>query len=460
MPDDNKRKDEPQLDAKALQQRILRGVKSDTGEKTGKWVMNLTDGVSDKVDIPTQFDEAKASQFPDEMRSWIDKIFDEFQRYQHEYNRSQTNNDLLIDSERPVYSHAAGTSGSVKYQQTQGQQYFQGHLYTKKYALIVRGHELQIKAWAIPVDVLIGFETVEADFTPYLEMRGAKNNRGLTIWHIDAVPISYEALSAIAKALFSAMVKASKGELKQGERFTLADAAKEVETDTAQFMQRYTMPSDNTALLKPDDLEPPPPPPQRAPLQGYPPQQSMPGYAQPGYSMPGNSTGYSPAPHYQQPPYPNAAAQNISQGYPQQQLMPGYPGQQQNQQMPQQNQQMPQQNQGQPYANVSGQPNLGNQISAPHPQQGQQPAQGMSSNSDLLNKALDENVRQLMASCQAQAQTIFMQLDVLSKIGIAALQTQDMEVVNTIMVRTNSIKAFKDQMDNFVRELNNQKPAR
>ncbi len=65
-----------------------------------------------------------------------------------------------------------------------------------------------------------------------------------------------------------------------------------------------------------------------------------------------------------------------------------------------------------------------------------------------------------MASCQSQAQTIFAQLDVLSKIGIAALQVQDMEVVNTIMVRTNAIKAFKDQMDNFVRELNNPKPGR
>ena len=268
MPDDNKRNDEPQLDSKALQQRILRGVKSDTGEKTGKWMMNLTEGVSEKVDIPTQFDEAKASQFPDEMRSWIDKIFDEFQRYQHEYNKSQTNNELVIDTERPVYAHASGSSGSIKYQQTPGEQYFQGHLYTKKYALLVRGKDLQIKAWAIPVGVLIGFESVES---PYLEMRGAKNSRGLTIWHIDAVPISYEALSAIAKALFSAMVKTSKGELKQGERFTLADAAKEVSTDTAQFMQRYTMPSEKIDLLKPEDLEPPSPPPQPPQHQGFPP---------------------------------------------------------------------------------------------------------------------------------------------------------------------------------------------
>ena len=87
-------------------------------------------------------------------------------------------------------------------------------------------------------------------------------------------------------------------------------------------------------------------------------------------------------------------------------------------------------------------------------------AQGAPPNNDLLNKALDENIRQLMASCQSQAQTIFTQLDVLSKIGIAALQVQDMEVVNTIMVRTSAIKAFKDQMDNFVRELNNPKPGK
>lgn len=471
MPDDKKHEDEPPLDSKALQQRILSGVKSDTGEKTGKWVLNLKDGISDKVEVPTQFDEARAAQLPDEMPSWIDKLFDEFQRYQFEFNKSQSNQDLIVDSERPTFTRSSTATGSIKYQPQQGTQYFQGHLHTKKYALLVRGAALEIKAWTIPIDVLIGFDTKEAAYQPYLEMRGAKNKRGLIIWHLDALPLSYEALNAVAKTLFSALIKAAKGELESGEKLTLAAAAKEVATDTAQFMQRYTIPPGTpgfAALLKPEDLERPQAAPQKAPAQQAYPPPAMPGtgYPPPGYSTPGASAGYAfPQQQHAPRPYPPAPAQPSAPGYQQAPLPPqsGPPSG------------VPpaapapawhyQQAQTQPAGPVGQQP-AANATQPPEQTAKSQPT-GPNANSavgppnnDLLNKALDENLRQLMLSCQSQAQTVFTQLDILSRIGIAAMQVQNMEVVNTIMLRTKALKAFKDQMDNFVREINSTYPPK
>jgi len=108
---DDKNKNQPSVDKQQLQQRILRSVRPDMGDKTGKWVIGLQEGASDKIEVSTQFDEDKAGQFPDDMRSWIDKMFDDFQRYEPEYNKAQTNPDMRINSERPAFMHAGSSSG-------------------------------------------------------------------------------------------------------------------------------------------------------------------------------------------------------------------------------------------------------------------------------------------------------------------------------------------------------------
>lgn len=436
---DDQNKNQPSL--AELQQRILRGVKSDVGDKTGKWVMNLKEGVDEKVEVPTQFDEEKAATFPDDMRSWIDKMFDHFQRYETEYNRTQNDGEFLVNSERPVFMTGGINTASSQYRSTKehGPQYFQGHLYTRNWAMLIQGTELTIKAWVLPVDFLIGFETKEEEFNVYFEMRGAKNKDGLTIWHIDAVPVSFEALSAISKTLFSALVRASKNEFDSKERFTLAAAAKEVSSDTDQFMQRYTIPPGTPGysfLLKPEDLAPPPPPPQRPPVPGYPPgypAPGMPGYP-PGYPAPAGgypvpSPGYPapaggypvpppgyPAPGYPPPPYPPQPGMPPARPpVPNQQILP--PG-------------------------MAADPRTSNpQLEA--------------QSGDLLRASLDENMRVMMIACQTLNQQIFAQLDTLNKIGIAALQVQNSDAVNQVMFRTNALKAFKDKLDAFASELNN-----
>src|SRR5437016_3256193 len=110
MTDEQNRKEPSNLDKQRLQERILRSVRPDTGEMTGKWVNELKDGKAADVQVPTQFDEAAAATKPDDMRSWIDKLFDDFQRYEFEYNKAQVNPDFVINSERPVLMNHTQTS--------------------------------------------------------------------------------------------------------------------------------------------------------------------------------------------------------------------------------------------------------------------------------------------------------------------------------------------------------------
>ena len=69
--------------------------------------------------------------------------------------------------------------------------------------------------------------------------------------------------------------------------------------------------------------------------------------------------------------------------------------------------------------------------------------------------SLDENMRVLVSSCQSTLLTLDSQIDILSKIGMAALQVQNMEVVSQVMNRTNCLKAHRDKVETFQKELSN-----
>ncbi len=239
----------------------------------------------------------------------------------------------------------------------------------------------------------------------------------------------------ISKALFAAFARATRGELDPKDRFRLnSDEVKELATDTGEFIQRYTIPPGTpgfTHLLRPEDVAPPPPPPPPPP----PMPPSMPGYP-PGYPtpMPGYPPGYMP------PGYPPGMMAPPP--------MPGQPGAPPY--MPPTGAPMPP-NMQPPYPGAARTGEMG-EVSQRH--------QAMAAQGDLLNMTLDENIRVLHAQCQATVQALDAQTDVLAKVGMAALQIQNMDVVTQVMNRTNAIKAFREKIFAFGQELNDIKTPR
>lgn len=467
MSDDKRKKsdqaEQAAIDKQALQERILSGVKPNVGEATGKWVVDLKSGGPGAVSVPTKYDEEAAEEDPDDMRTWVDKMFDDFERYTFEYNKTVAHGDLTINSERPVFMRSQNPS--TKYRtNAQAQQFFQGHLYTRHWALLIKGEPTEVKAYVMPVDFLIGFEQRQDEFKPYFEMRGAKNKKGITVWHIDAVPVNFDAIASISKALFSALVKATKGELQETERFRLSQPEVQsfARTDTTSFLQEHSSPLQKPELQTPSPQAMPPLPiphfqapqtPTGSPFQQLQPQQpQMPQQMQqpqqhsaPMQMPPPHMQGISHSQNIQlpQPPapmgQPSMSQQMPMQQQPQPQMPPQMPMQQQpQQQMPQQMAQMQQPGQQQMQGFM------------PHPAfvQGQ-------SNHEQLVQRLDEHSRDVFNTCQAASQALLTQLDSLTKIGVAALHAQDMEAVMQVMRRTNSLKALKDKVDGFFHEWNN-----
>jgi len=455
MTDDKKRKAEDAVaDKQQLQERILRGVRPDTSEATGKWMVDLKTGAeAAKIEVPLQFDEKTAGKYPDDMRSWVDKMFDEFQRYLSEYNKYQSNPDMLLNSERPDFVKATSV-GSIKYRTTQEiPTFFQGHLYSRKWALLIRGEEMAVKAWVIPVDYLIGWDTRESDFKPYFVMKAARNDRGIYIWHVDAVPISFEALNAISKSMFSALVRATRDEFKEGEQFRLG--AEEVQEaskmDTEQFIQRYTIPPGSMKAQFLHTAAPPAPSP--APQQPAPFNPAFPGFSTP---MTTGQLSPLPQPQMPQPPYQQPTYQQAPPSLPP--APPVYPQPQQPALPPQQPALPPQQPALPPQqpALPPQQPALPPQQPALTPQQPALPPQQSATEqkTDMLNQALDENYKTIVSACQAASHTMTGQMDMLTKIGMAAMQAQNMDGVMQVMKRTDSLKRMRDKIDAFVEELN------
>ncbi|HEY9715955.1 MAG TPA: hypothetical protein V6C69_00695 [Trichormus sp.] len=430
MTDDKKRKaEEAAADKQQLQERILRGVRPDTSEATGKWVVDLKSGTTGEIEVPLQFDEKTAGKYPDDMRSWVDKMFDEFQRYLSEYNKYQSDHDMLLNSERPEFVKAT-TAGSTKYRTTKEiPTYFQGHLYSRKWAMLIRGEEMAVKAWVLPVDYLIGFDTREADFKPYFVMKAARNDRGIYIWHVDAVPISYEALNAITKSMFSALVRATRDEFKEGEQFRLAaeEVQEQSKMDTEQFIQRYTIPPGSLKaqfLQKPAVSTAPPMPQQPSQYPGFStpmasgqmPQLPQTPFQQPAYQQPPPFQAPAfPQPN-QQPPAPTPAPAPAPAPIP----LPVMPT-------------------PTPAATVP--------FSSPQAPPSGQP-------SDMLLQALEENYKAILLASQSASHAMSNQLDLLTKIGMAAMQAQNMEGVSQVMTRSKAVKQIRDKIDEFIEELN------
>jgi hypothetical protein len=170
-----------------------------------------------------------------------------------------------------------------------------------------------------------------------------------------------------------------------------------------------------------------------------------------------------PAPQQQvqapQPMYQQAAPMQQPMQQPQPQSQPMAPPQQYQQQPPPQPQPM-----AAPHHYQQQQPPPQPQPVAP-PQQYQPQPQlqalpqsqplPQSSDGDDVNARLNDNRAAVLSALQQVNQTLQLQMEHLTKIGVASLHQQSMEGVMQVMKRTNSLKAMREKLEAVIQEWNN-----
>ena len=227
-----------------LAKRILSSMKKAyTGEETVRWLANMSQELPVEPAAPTK--AAKTQWLNMRAVSLLDKLFDDFQRYTFEFNKTISDPECRVQCDRPKPMH-------VPLGRDEEPIVCQGHLSTAVFAMILQPQEHTISAYIIPIDFLLGFNTDRARYKPYLVM-DSDGSEGTLSWTINKQPINADVLSTFTKKVFAALIRVLNGEADLEDSFEW-DGSKPVPTTTSDFSKQPQRPGfeEEFALQRPD----------------------------------------------------------------------------------------------------------------------------------------------------------------------------------------------------------------
>ena len=199
----------------SLTSKILRGVQSRSPQRTMRWIASLT-GEADEVEgiveslVEEVFDPDQKA--PNTMSAWIEYMFAAFQEYEVEFNRAVgSRSEYKISTEPP---NLGGSPTKTSPDPTS----FSGKVYTKDWALLLRGNYASLDGYIIPCDQLISFSGDQSRFTKYFRIDVNLSN-GVK-WRLGGEEIHYSQLRSLTMQLFSGLIKVAKGQRDENATFS------------------------------------------------------------------------------------------------------------------------------------------------------------------------------------------------------------------------------------------------
>lgn len=187
-----------------LSERILRSVKSAfVGDQTMAWLQN----VNENVDVAPDEGDGQLCQLS--MAAFIDRLFDDFQRYSYQFNQTEENREFVVSCARP--KTVAGPEP----------QYI-GHLQNSVWALKVVGDKRSVRFTFLQTQYLYREELMSPAVV--LELKVAMVD-GVPAWTAGGMPIYTSRLSWLSKKIFARLIRVSRGEVSENEALDLAAVA-------------------------------------------------------------------------------------------------------------------------------------------------------------------------------------------------------------------------------------------
>lgn len=223
--------------APQLTDMILGNLKPRVGKETTKWVAALSEEAmeaaaeaaqSQGVEMLTSSEQVPPKPAQVTATAFMDYLFDCFQQYEFEFNRSAQAPEMLISLERPTM---VVETLREKLKKPVTEQVFRGRLSTRYWTLLLRAHQYDIEGWIMPIDQLIGFASDREPFTQFLDLRAVTRDQEI-IWSVDGVEITWDKMRSFAKQLFAALIHVAKTENADGLVFSLS--AKKEDTSKSE----------------------------------------------------------------------------------------------------------------------------------------------------------------------------------------------------------------------------------
>ncbi len=197
-----------------LSKKILGSIQGKfTGEETAHWIADVNKEPAAAL--------TKTHSEPVHLSSvaFMDKLFDDFQRYCFELENSDSAEKREVVVNRPEAPAAPN-------QPTDSHVIFQGTLVTDPWALVMQAQAMKIVAYIVPVENLSSFGGRESFFSSYIDIDGSSED-GETVWKVDGQLILDSMLSFLSKKLFGILLRVASGTALPAERFALDANSKE-----------------------------------------------------------------------------------------------------------------------------------------------------------------------------------------------------------------------------------------
>jgi|GEM_PF-5846827 hypothetical protein len=204
-----------------LRNMILGNVKDrNASEETRQW-LSVLDSSALQADQTLHLQAAPEAENLN-TSAYVDLLFDYLSRYVAEFNKNPIHESLKVHCERPKgefeFKDFSRFSHNVKY--------FQGHVSTREWAVVVQAYMSKILVFIVPTDILIGFRPGDPNRKPYMEIIEATED-GRTSRSLLGRGLSSANLGQLAKRIFGQVIKVARKEATDTEVFQIAVHAEE-----------------------------------------------------------------------------------------------------------------------------------------------------------------------------------------------------------------------------------------
>lgn len=192
-----------------LSKKILGSIQGKfTGEETAHWISHVDQEPVAAV-INTHSEPVRLSSV-----AFLDKLFDDFQRYAFELSKAEATEGREVICNRPVAPPTALA------QHTESHVIFQGTLVSEPWALVMQAQARKIVAYVVPTENLSTFAGRESFFSSYIDIDESMED-GATVWKVDGQTILDSMLSYLSKKLFGLLLRVAGGVALPAERFSM-----------------------------------------------------------------------------------------------------------------------------------------------------------------------------------------------------------------------------------------------
>ena len=197
-----------------LSKKILGGLQGKfTGEETAHWIADVNKEPATAI-TKTHSEPVHLSSI-----AFLDKLFDDFQRYAYELSKAETAEKVDVVVNRPEAPPAAT-------QPSETTVIFSGTLKSGSWALVMQAQQHKIVAYIVPMENLSTFAGRESFFSSYIDIDATPDESGVT-WRVDGQLILDSMMSYLSKKLFGILIRVVSGTALPAERFSMDANSKE-----------------------------------------------------------------------------------------------------------------------------------------------------------------------------------------------------------------------------------------